>query len=113
MPAVVVLPDHFARNAEATGAVAVVPEDGPIGVAAYLALRRDASAEARRVVDYLRSEAWLRPLWEHGAFQPDLADLGAELPGGRILTRPWTSVLEEGAEARSDHLIRLVRGGGL
>lgn len=112
IPGVVVLPHHFARSSEAAGAVAVTPEDGAIAVPAYLAVRRDASPEALRVVEFLRSPEWLAPLWEHGGFYPDHPDVAAALPGGRMVTRPWESVRAPGAEERSDQRVRLVRGGG-
>ncbi len=113
VPGVVVLPSHFARGAEATGAVTVVPEEGPVVIPAFVALRADAPPEASRVVEHLLSREYLDPLAECGGFVPDRADIPSELSLERLVTRPWDTVLADGAAERSDLLIRLAHGGDI
>lgn len=110
IPGIVILPTIFSHGGELAGGVEVVPEEGPVAVPAYAAVRRDAPPEALEVARFLCSEAFLRPGWENGQFLPDHAGIDAPLPRGTALSRPWETLAEMDPGAESQRLLALLEG---
>jgi hypothetical protein len=112
VPGVVILPTIFSRQSEfSAGGVEVVPEEGAIGVPAYVAVREGAPPEAHDVANFLCSDAFLKPCWEHGDFLPNHAGIEAELPKGRIVARSWEALAQGDPGAESDRLLKMMEGG--
>jgi hypothetical protein len=110
IPGITIVPTLFSQSGEVIGGVEVIPEEGPIAVPAYGAVRRDACPEAAQVASFLASEAFLAPCWEHGQFLPNHSGVEAALPRGTALSRPWETVRGAAPGAESDRLLAILEG---
>ncbi len=110
IPGVTIVPTLFSQSGEVIGGVEVIPEEGPIAVPAYAAVRRDAHPAAAEVATFLASEAFLAPCWEHGQFLPNHSGIHAPLPRGTALSRPWESATAADAGEESDRLLAILEG---
>ena len=99
-------------SAEGMGATEVIPDDGPIALPAFVAVRREASDAALDVVRYLMSDDYLTPLAEFASFIVNSATVDTSLSVERLVTRPWDSLLEGAPDDEVARLSRIVRGGG-
>lgn len=107
VPPVMIIPREFARGAQTGGAFEVIPDDGIIGIGAYVAKRADAPPEAQKVVDFLFSHEFLEPIWTHGMLYPNSADVPVRL-ARRIIARPWSGLLDGDPEAESARLLSMI-----
>lgn len=112
VPGVVILPLHFSKLAIATGGVQIVPEDGPVAVPAYLAMKSDASQVAASVARYLTSKDFLEPFWRLGRLVPNLADIPTDMQFEKLISRPWEAIFMEDLDAIPDRLISMIKTGG-
>lgn len=110
IPGITIVPTLFSQSGEVIGGVEVVPEEGPIAVPAYGAVRRDAHPAAAEVASFLASEAFLAPCWDHGQFLPNHGAINAPLPRGTALSRPWESSTAANAGEESDRLLAILEG---
>ncbi|MFH2007935.1 MAG: ABC transporter substrate-binding protein [bacterium] len=113
VPGVVILPGLFAESSETTGATYVIPEEGPIGVPGFVAVRKRARPEADRIVEYLFSDGYLGPLWERGRFHPNSSRIDARIPNGKFVVRSWKRLLKGDPEAEASGLIAELKARGL
>jgi ABC-type Fe3+ transport system substrate-binding protein len=109
LPGITILPMLFSAASASVGGVEVIPEEGPLALAAYVGVRDGAGPEAVQVANFLCSERYLRPMWEHGKFLPNCASFHPRLPMGRVVCRNWRSLLDGDPEAHTGRLIELVR----
>jgi len=107
VPPIMILPREVARGANTSGAFEVIPDDGIIGIGAYVAKRADAPPEAQKVVDFLFSHEFLEPIWTHGMLYPNSADVPVRL-ARRIIARPWSGLLDGDPEAESARLLSMI-----
>ncbi len=110
VPGVVILPLHFSKMAVATGAVQIIPEDGPVAVPAYLAMKSDANKAAASIAAFLTSNDFLEPFWRLGYFVPNRADIPTDVQFKTLITKPWEAILLEDPDALSDRLVTMIKG---
>ena len=112
VPGVVILPLHFSKLAISTGAIQVIPEDGPVAVPAYIATKANAHKDTEVVKEYLSSKDFLELFWKYGSFLPTNGDTPFDLDLSRLITRPWESILQKNADTFVDGLSEMIESGG-
>ncbi|MFC2130777.1 ABC transporter substrate-binding protein [Bacteroidota bacterium] len=113
VPGVVIIPLHFTKLASSTGAIEIIPEDGPVAVPSYLALRKDAGKEAISVVEFLQSKDYMELFWKFGTFLPNRSDIDVNVKFNNLITRPWEDIIKEDTDEFSDWLLQVVESGGV
>lgn len=92
-PGIFITPLHFSRITAAPGQCHVIPEDGLVAVPAYVARRNRKNADAG-IGSFLFSKDLLALYYANGTFIPNHAEIRVDYPLDRLITRPWSSLLE-------------------
>ncbi|MDA3843054.1 MAG: ABC transporter substrate-binding protein [Candidatus Kapabacteria bacterium] len=111
VPPVVIMPLHFTKLAASAGALHIIPEDGPVAVPAYMAVRKDADKEADTILEFLRSAEFLEFTWTYGSFVPNNSDIYTDIEFDTVISRPWDSILNGDPDAHTKKLISMITPG--
>ncbi len=104
--AVFITPLHFSRITKGPDHRHVLPVDGFVAVPCWFVEREHRSDAAPVMREYLRSRELLDLYYRNGTFIPNRRDIPVEWPLNRLITRPWSSLLETIPDRLHEQLLR-------
>ena len=105
-PGIFITPLHFSKIMKSTDGIHILPEDGFVAVASYIAVNSKNNNLTNKAVNYFMSKEYLTPYWENGSFIPNHKEILVDIPLDRIICRPWDSLLHNIPDAFISQLLR-------